>query len=70
MPMAARLHSEGRVLIAAGNQRASMMNIVPSKTEEKKGLAWETRKALEGVPTVGGGTATVCRAFPMLTNSY
>ncbi|CAN7460245.1 MULTISPECIES: hypothetical protein [Pseudomonas] len=47
-----------------------MMNIVPLKTEEKKGLAWETRKALEGVPTVGGGTATVCRAFPMLTNSY
>jgi hypothetical protein len=29
MPMAARLHSVGRVLMAAGNQRASMMKIVP-----------------------------------------
>jgi hypothetical protein len=31
-----------------------MMNIVPLKTEEKKGLAWETRKALEVVPNCWG----------------
>jgi hypothetical protein len=47
-----------------------MMNIDPLKTGEKKGPARENRKALEGVPTVGGGTLTVCRAFAMLTNSY
>jgi hypothetical protein len=41
-----------------------------TKTEEKKGLSWNTQKALEGVPTIGGGTATVCRSLPMLTNSY
>jgi hypothetical protein len=36
MPMAARLHSVGRVLTAAGNQRASMMYIVPLKNRGKK----------------------------------
>jgi hypothetical protein len=71
MPMAARLHSVGRVLMAAGNQRASMMKTDPfTKTEEKKGLSWNTQKALESVPTIGGGTATVCRSLQMLTNSY
>jgi hypothetical protein len=70
MPTAARLHSVGRVLTAAGNQRASMMYIVPLKNRGKKRLVWETQKALEVVPTIGGGTVTVCRSFPMLTNSY
>jgi hypothetical protein len=46
------------------------MNIVPLKPEEKKRLVWRIQKALEGVPTIGGGTATVCRALSMLTNSY
>jgi hypothetical protein len=26
------------------------------KIQEKKRLNWETQKALEGVPTIGGGT--------------
>jgi hypothetical protein len=57
MPMAARLHSEGRVLMAAGNQRASMMkSIRGQKNEQKKRLGWDIQKALEGVPTIGGGT--------------
>jgi hypothetical protein len=71
MPMAARLHSEGRVLMAAGNQRASMMTNDPwQKSQAKKRLNWETQKALEGVPAIGGGTRTVCRACKLLTNSY
>jgi hypothetical protein len=48
-----------------------MMAIVRiTKTEEKKGLAWDIQKALEVVPTIGGGTGSVCRSFSMLTNSY
>jgi hypothetical protein len=39
-----------------------MMRAVPvTKTEEKKRLIWDTQKALEVVPTIGGGTSTVCR---------
>jgi hypothetical protein len=71
MPMAARLHSVGRVLMAAGNQRANMMLRFPmTKFEEKKRLIWDSQKALEVVPTIGGGTTTVCRSLLMLTNSY
>jgi hypothetical protein len=57
--------------MAAGNQRASILRKTPAgKNEAKKGLSWETQKALEGVPTVGGGTGTVCRSIQLLTNSY
>jgi hypothetical protein len=64
MPMAARLHSEGRVLMAAGNQRASMMkSIRRQKLEQKKRLGWDIQKALEGVPAIGGGTG---HSVPMI----
>jgi hypothetical protein len=41
-----------------------------TKFEEKKRLIWDSQKALEVVPTIGGGTPTVCRSLLMLTNSY
>jgi hypothetical protein len=54
MPMAARLHSVGRVLMAAGNQRASMMNpVLDSKFEEKKRLVRHIQKALEVFQLLG-----------------
>jgi hypothetical protein len=48
-----------------------MMRTDPKiKPEEKKRLVWDIQKALEDVPTIGGGTTTVCQSLPMLANSY
>jgi len=42
--------------MAAGNQRANMRQTVRIKIQAKKRLSWDTQKALEVVPTIGGGT--------------
>ncbi|MNV98174.1 hypothetical protein D3C71_1934020 [compost metagenome] len=47
MPMAARLHSEGRVLMAAGIQRANMGRTVQWQRADKKRACLGHQKALQ-----------------------
>src|SRR5471032_2864090 len=68
MPIAARLHSAGRVLIAAGNQRASIEGV--HKQQAKKKAYQVARKSPLKVPTSGGGTRTVCRPECQSANAY
>src|SRR5450830_818564 len=67
MPIAARLHSAGRVLMAAGNQRASIHNF--HKQRAKKGLSGFPDKPLK-IPAFGGGTRVVCRPRCKVANAY
>jgi hypothetical protein len=54
MPMAARLHSVGRVLMAAGNQRASMKKrSFEENRRQKKGLVRQPGKSFEAFQLLG-----------------
>jgi hypothetical protein len=69
MPTAARLHSAGRVLIAAGNQRASIDGR-SIKNGQKKGLSGFPEKPFKTVPAFGGGTRAVCQSDKVAANAY
>ncbi|CRM99159.1 hypothetical protein [Pseudomonas sp. 34 E 7] len=68
MPMAARLHSAGRVLMAAGNQRASIEKGPETGGEKKACLV--SLESLERSNVIGGGKRAVCQLGYSDANAY